>query len=372
MSSYHPDGLTVDVVGIIAPDRGRNCDEHPFCGEIVALDIVVRFRCEMIHVAGGTDGGPGREEPAIVVYWVTNGIDACRIGFLPRHMNHHAARYDGVLGQITGTFSASHPNHAVREKWHRNMGFCRAAVISPLNGDAMVVEVAGGGVAALGEVPAGVEAAELAKKFCLGGPLPRGIHSSYFRHWKPMNVSPYLRDGVFVELTAVGDSDNSVNADANWKRVITKKKECEAAVLAILEAPDSLPILLTTHQVWKTKKNVTRLKSINKITTVFVPRISSVFLGCIEKNTGVWSMLMIQCRLRSGPRSIGRINSWNSVASSPTSLGERCTLVPMRYTSECFFQEAARYHNPRKGRLCLLHDRQDAASFDDDRETQND
>jgi hypothetical protein len=91
MSSYHPDGHTVDVVGIIAPDRGRNCDEHPFCGEIVALDVVVRFRREMIHVAGGTDGGPGREEPAIVVYWVTDGIDACRIGFLPRHMNHNMA-----------------------------------------------------------------------------------------------------------------------------------------------------------------------------------------------------------------------------------------------------------------------------------------
>ena len=68
----------------------------------------------------------------------------------------------------------------------------------------MVVEVAGGGVAALGEVPAGVEAAELAKKFRLGGPLPRGIHSSYFRHWKLMNVLPYLRGGVFVKLTVFG------------------------------------------------------------------------------------------------------------------------------------------------------------------------
>jgi hypothetical protein len=74
------------------------------------------------------------------------------------------------------------------------------------------------------------------------------------------------RDDVFVELTAVSDSDNGVNADANWKRVITKKRECEAAVLAILKAPDSLLILLTTtHRVvWKTKKNATKLKSINK------------------------------------------------------------------------------------------------------------
>jgi hypothetical protein len=117
MTSYHPDGHTVDIVGIIASDRGRNCHDHPFCGEIVKLDVVVRFRREMINVAGGTNGGPGREEPAIVVYWVTDGIDACRIGFLPRHMNHHAARYDGVLGQITGMFSAGQSGWITSGPW---------------------------------------------------------------------------------------------------------------------------------------------------------------------------------------------------------------------------------------------------------------
>jgi hypothetical protein len=83
-----------------------------------------------------------------------------------------------------------------------------------------------------------------------------------------MNVSPLLRDGVFVELTAVGDTDNGVNSNANWSRVMTKKKECEAAVLAILNAPDSEPIAATIacHRVWKTKtkKNATKLKSVNK------------------------------------------------------------------------------------------------------------
>ena len=245
MSSYRPDGLTVDIVGIIASNCGRNYDEHPFCDEIMQLYVVVCFCCEMIHVTGGTNGGPGNEKPAIVVYWVINGIDACCIGFLPWHMNHHDARYDGVVGQITDTFSAGHHNLTVREKWHRNMGFCHAAVISPLNGDAMVVEVAGGGVAALGEVPAGMAAAEAAKKFCLGGPLPRGIHSSYFRHWRPMNVSPLICGGVFVELMAVGNTDNGVNCDATWSRVMTKKKECKAVVLAILDATESEPIALT-------------------------------------------------------------------------------------------------------------------------------
>ena len=61
MSSYHPDGLTVDIVGIIASDCGRNCKDHPFCDEIVELEVIVCFRREMTHVTGGTDGGPGWE-----------------------------------------------------------------------------------------------------------------------------------------------------------------------------------------------------------------------------------------------------------------------------------------------------------------------
>jgi hypothetical protein len=51
--------------------------------------------------------------------------------------------------------------------------------------------------------------------------------------------------GVFVELMAVGNTDNGVNCDATWSRVMTKKKECEAVVLAILDATDSEPIAST-------------------------------------------------------------------------------------------------------------------------------
>ncbi len=46
-----------------------------------------------------------------------------------------------------------------------------------------------------------------------------------------------------------------------------KKKECEAAVLAILDTMDSEPIVVTIacHRMWKTKKNVAKLKSVNKL-----------------------------------------------------------------------------------------------------------
>ena len=47
---------------------------------------------------------------------------------------------------------------------------------------------------------------------------------------------------------------------------MTKKKECKAVVLAILDASDMEPIVATIacHHVWKTKKNATKLKSINQ------------------------------------------------------------------------------------------------------------
>jgi hypothetical protein len=47
----------------------------------------------------------GREEMAIAAYWVTDGINCCRVGFLPCHMMRHAACYDGALSQVTRVFN---------------------------------------------------------------------------------------------------------------------------------------------------------------------------------------------------------------------------------------------------------------------------
>ena len=77
-----------------------------------------------------------------------------------------------------------------------------------------------------------------------------------------MNVSPYLHDGVFVELTAVGNKNNGVNCDATWSRVMTKKKECEVAVLAILDASDSEPIVATIacHRIMENQKECSKVE----------------------------------------------------------------------------------------------------------------
>ncbi len=82
-------------------DRGRSCEEHPNnCGKVLAEDMVVRLWKVQIQVEG-------REEMGIAAYWVTDGVDCCCVGFLPRHMVKQAGCYDGALAQfITRVFNA--------------------------------------------------------------------------------------------------------------------------------------------------------------------------------------------------------------------------------------------------------------------------
>ena len=95
----HPPGIIVEIVGIEKGDRGRSCEEHDVCGEVVEEDTLLRLRREQILV-------DGKEETSIACYWVTDGIDRCRVGFLKRHMVKHAWRFDGALVQVTKVFSA--------------------------------------------------------------------------------------------------------------------------------------------------------------------------------------------------------------------------------------------------------------------------
>ena len=75
MSHHHSSGIIVDVVGIKEPSQGRSCEIHDTCGDIVEVDTVVRFRAVQLL------GDQGKEETTIAAYWVTDGIDRCRVGF---------------------------------------------------------------------------------------------------------------------------------------------------------------------------------------------------------------------------------------------------------------------------------------------------
>jgi hypothetical protein len=70
-----------------------------------------------------------REEKAVAAYKVTEGIDSCRVGFLPRQCLRHADKFDGKLAQITEFLSESDSPHCHRLS-HRNRGVVRAMIIT--------------------------------------------------------------------------------------------------------------------------------------------------------------------------------------------------------------------------------------------------
>jgi hypothetical protein len=122
----HPSGIVVEIVGTEMSCQGRSCEEHDICGDVLKEDIVVHLRIQLMV--------EGKEETAIAAIWVTDGIDCCRVGFVPCHMVWHAARYDGALAQVTRVFSGDPETCDTTERrmFFKNKGYCRATIISTL------------------------------------------------------------------------------------------------------------------------------------------------------------------------------------------------------------------------------------------------
>jgi hypothetical protein len=119
-------GRVIDIVGITVGDRGRSCEEHiAYCGVVLAPDVLLRLVKEEIMVEG-------RIETVVSAYWVTDSVERCRVGFVPRYMVvTHADSLNGLLAQVTEVFNNHHPSAAIREKVHRNYGYCHAVILDP-------------------------------------------------------------------------------------------------------------------------------------------------------------------------------------------------------------------------------------------------
>jgi len=76
----------LDIIGIAAGERWRRCEDNMVCcGNLLKEDSVVRLCMERILVPNflARKGRKKREVTAITVNWVTDGVDRCRVGFLP-------------------------------------------------------------------------------------------------------------------------------------------------------------------------------------------------------------------------------------------------------------------------------------------------
>ena len=133
-NNVHPPGIILDIVGTAGVNRGRSCDEHKCCGaEVLQEDVVVRIRKEQILVPDFIAGkGRMKERTALAVNWVSDGIDRCRVGFLPQAYVAQGNLWDGKLCQVVRVVEKNDPNKARRAKFHANKGYARVTVISAL------------------------------------------------------------------------------------------------------------------------------------------------------------------------------------------------------------------------------------------------
>ena len=124
----HPTGIMVEIIGTECNTQGRSCEEHNFCGSLLAEDVVVRFRKVQVIINQ-------KEESAIAVYIVSDGIDGCHVGFLQCHLVKHWKLYDGLLAQVTEIYSNSSTSPTSRRKFYCNRGCCIATIILSLPDD---------------------------------------------------------------------------------------------------------------------------------------------------------------------------------------------------------------------------------------------
>lgn len=121
----HPCSQSIMIVGLHASNNGRSCESHACCGaEAVDLDAVVRFRSVQVW-------RQGREETAVAAYWVTDGIDRCRIGFLKRELVKDAHMFEGRIAQVV-EFLTDSDDPEERAYSEQNAGACRAVFIESI------------------------------------------------------------------------------------------------------------------------------------------------------------------------------------------------------------------------------------------------
>jgi hypothetical protein len=68
----------------------------------------------------------------IAAYWVTDGVNCYRVGFLPCHMVRHTTHYNGALVQVTYVFNVDPTccNTTEHRAFYKNEGCCLTAIIT--------------------------------------------------------------------------------------------------------------------------------------------------------------------------------------------------------------------------------------------------
>ena len=114
----------IEILGIESPTNGRSCEEHVICGSVLQDDVVVRLRKVQVVIEE-------KEETATTAFWVSDGVDRCRVGYLPKFHVKHWKLLERALAHIIEVYHEDSDSPTKRQKCHRNSGCAVAALISP-------------------------------------------------------------------------------------------------------------------------------------------------------------------------------------------------------------------------------------------------
>ena len=70
------------------------------------------------------------EQSVVGVYWVSDGVDRCLVGFLHRHQVKHLNKLEGALCQVTEVYSDSSDSPMKCHKHKKNFGCAIVAIVS--------------------------------------------------------------------------------------------------------------------------------------------------------------------------------------------------------------------------------------------------
>lgn len=120
---------TVDIVGMMANNNGRNCLQHNCCGETLILNapnngIGLKLRLRRTN----------RPNQLAAYVILPNGNDGCRVGFTKDSFAEAWIDvFDGALVEVDEVYTTNSPISAHRRLYHRNVGFGVATVVELQN-----------------------------------------------------------------------------------------------------------------------------------------------------------------------------------------------------------------------------------------------
>jgi hypothetical protein len=104
------------------------CGLHCICEKVLKVDMLIHRHCEQ-QALMDKKTGKYIESAMFIVYWVTEGIDCCHVGFLPQHNEACRTQYNGVLCQVTEVGINNSAFLSIREKYKKNSSFIHATIV---------------------------------------------------------------------------------------------------------------------------------------------------------------------------------------------------------------------------------------------------